>query len=104
MPLPRPPPTARRVCRLIHARGVIRAPIVCFRYRPPADARDDAALDALNKRIMETVQGEGLAFVTNAVIGGRFALRACVLHFATTEADLAALIAAVRDAGQRLAG
>jgi glutamate/tyrosine decarboxylase-like PLP-dependent enzyme len=78
--------------------------IVCFRYRPPDRRRDDAALDLLNKRVMETVQSEGLAFVTNATIRGRFALRACVLHFATTEADLIALLLAVRNTGRRLAG
>ena len=34
---------------------------------------------------------------------GRFALRACVLHYATTESDLAALIDVVRETGVRLA-
>jgi glutamate/tyrosine decarboxylase-like PLP-dependent enzyme len=37
------------------------------------------------------------------VLGGRSALRACVLHYATTEADLAELVDAVQEAGRRLA-
>jgi glutamate/tyrosine decarboxylase-like PLP-dependent enzyme len=77
--------------------------IVCFRYIPPGAPLDQAALDALNKRIMETVQGEGRAFVSNAVLHGRFALRACVLHYATTAADLTALVETVREAGARCA-
>ena len=76
--------------------------IVCFRYAPPALRGDDARLDALNKRVMEQVQAEGAAFVTNATVGGRFALRACILHYASTEDDLAALVDAVRRAGVAL--
>jgi hypothetical protein len=34
---------------------------------------------------------------------GRFALRACILHYATDEADLAALIETVQTLGKRLA-
>jgi glutamate/tyrosine decarboxylase-like PLP-dependent enzyme len=76
--------------------------IVCFRYAPPA-LRDDAArLDALNKRLMEQVQTEGAAFVTNTTIEGRFALRACILHYATTEDDVAALVDIIRRTGAEL--
>ena len=76
---------------------------MCFRYVPRGAGLDGAALDALNQRVMETVQAEGQAFVSNAVLRGRFALRACVLHYATAEADLGALVASVRDAGARCA-
>jgi aromatic-L-amino-acid decarboxylase len=76
--------------------------IVCFRFVPAGRALDDQRLDALNKRIMETVQSEGRAFLTNATLGGRFALRACILHYGTTEADIDALVDLVRDTGSRL--
>jgi glutamate/tyrosine decarboxylase-like PLP-dependent enzyme len=75
--------------------------IVCFRFVPPGGDRDPAATDALNKRIMEVVQAEGRAFLTNATVGGRFALRACVLHYGTSESDLELLVGAVREAGGR---
>ena len=52
---------------------------------------------------MERVQAEGRAFLTGTVLRGRFALRACVLHYGTTEADVDALIAAVRETGVQLA-
>jgi aromatic-L-amino-acid/L-tryptophan decarboxylase len=76
--------------------------IVCFRYVPASQRGDDAALDALNKRVMEHLQTDGEVFVTNTTVRGRFALRACVLHYATVEADIDALVAAVRRAGARL--
>jgi len=78
--------------------------IVCFRYAPATLRGDDQRLDALNKRVMEEVQASGAAFLTQATLGGRFALRACILHRDTTEADLAALLTAVRKAGAALAG
>ena len=77
--------------------------IVCFRYVPSGARVDTAAVDLLNKRIMETVQAEGRAFLTNTTLAGRFALRACVLHYGTTESDLEALVSIVRDVGARLA-
>ena len=77
--------------------------IVCFRYAPPRLRGDDTRLDALNQRVMEEVQASGAAFLTQTTLGGRFALRACILHYATTEADLAALLDVVRATGERLA-
>jgi len=76
--------------------------IVCFRYAPPALRGAAADLDALNKRIMETIQSDGAAFLTNTMIQGRFALRACILHYATTERDVAALVDIVRHTGAAL--
>jgi len=73
--------------------------IVCFRYVPEGARDDEARLDALNKRIMERVQSEGGAFVSSTTIRGRFALRACVLHYGTEPADVDSLVAAVRHAG-----
>jgi glutamate/tyrosine decarboxylase-like PLP-dependent enzyme len=73
--------------------------IVAFRYVPPGWSSDDSRLDELNKQLMERVQAAGSAFLTNTVIDGRFALRACVLHYDTDTADLEALVETVRDAG-----
>ena len=77
--------------------------ICCFRYVPPDRDLDDAALDALNKQIMERVQAGGAAFLTQAMVHGRFALRANVLHYATTSEDIAALVGVVRETGAELA-
>jgi len=83
--------------------AAVELSIVCFRYAPGRLRGDHRALDALNKRVMEDVQASGRAFLTQATLGGHFALRACVLHYATTESDLAALVDVVRETGARLA-
>ncbi len=76
--------------------------IVAFRYAPESLRGDEPRLDALNKHLMEHIQAEGGAFITNAMIRGHFALRACILHYATNEEDLAALIEIVRRTGAAL--
>jgi glutamate/tyrosine decarboxylase-like PLP-dependent enzyme len=70
--------------------------IATFRYLPSdLDAEADGApdyVDGLNRSILERMQNGGEAFVSNAVIGGRYALRACVVNFRTGPADVDALI------------
>ena len=76
--------------------------IVAFRYVPRGRNLSGEALDALNTRVMETMQSEGRAFITGTVLNGRFVLRACVLHYGTRETDIDALVETVRDVGARL--
>ncbi|MGD0132695.1 MAG: cytochrome D ubiquinol oxidase subunit I, partial [Bryobacteraceae bacterium] len=59
-------------------------------------------LDALNKKIMEQLQADGAAFLTNTTLAGRFALRACILHYGTTEADIEMMLQAVQTSGVRI--
>jgi aromatic-L-amino-acid/L-tryptophan decarboxylase len=73
--------------------------IVCFRFVPAELRGDDSRLSAVNKAIMEKVQSGGEAFLSGTVLRGRFALRACILHYATTEADIRALLDVVRRVG-----
>jgi len=71
--------------------------IVCFRYVPRELAGNEEALNALNKTIMERMQAGGSAFLTNTTLDGRFLLRACILHYASTERDIDAMLEAIRN-------
>ena len=73
--------------------------ICCFRYVPERGL-SDADLDRLNERIMERVQRGGRAYLSNATVNGRFALRACITNFRTTRADIDETVAAIRNAAQ----
>jgi glutamate/tyrosine decarboxylase-like PLP-dependent enzyme len=73
--------------------------IVCFRYAPAALRGQDERLDRLNKAVMERVQAGGEAFLSGTIVRGRFALRACVLHDRTSQADVDALVEITRRAG-----
>jgi glutamate/tyrosine decarboxylase-like PLP-dependent enzyme len=74
--------------------------IFCFRYRPRGYTGD---LDALNEQVMLAVQRAGSSYVSNAKIGGKFALRGCVLNYRTTRRDMEVLLDDVRRAGSKIA-
>jgi glutamate/tyrosine decarboxylase-like PLP-dependent enzyme len=71
--------------------------ISTFRYVPRdlrarlGDARVQRYLDALNQELLERIQRSGEAFVSNAVIRDRYVLRACIVNFNTTLADVEAI-------------
>jgi len=69
--------------------------IVCFRYK--------AGDDDFNKRLMPEVQRDGDSYLSNAMIGGRFALRACIVNFRTTPADVDRLLDTIRRVASRMA-
>lgn len=73
--------------------------ICCFRY-VPEKGMNDTELNQLNERIMALVQKGGRAYVSNATVNGRFALRACITNFRTTKADIEETIEAIRDAAR----
>jgi glutamate/tyrosine decarboxylase-like PLP-dependent enzyme len=75
--------------------------ICCFRYVPPELNGNDDELNRLNERIMAAVQKGGRAYVSNATVNGKFALRACITNFRTTKADIEQTIGVVRDAAKQ---
>jgi glutamate/tyrosine decarboxylase-like PLP-dependent enzyme len=71
--------------------------ITTFRY-VPRDLRSrlgepevEAHLDALNRELLDRLQRGGEAFVSNAVVAGRYVLRACIVNFHTARSDVEAL-------------
>jgi glutamate/tyrosine decarboxylase-like PLP-dependent enzyme len=84
--------------------------ITTFRY-VPADLRrtigqeaTEADLDALNRRLLDRLQRGGELFVSNAVIGGRYVLRACIVNFHTQAADVEAVPEIVARVGRGIDG
>ncbi|HEV7904951.1 MAG TPA: aminotransferase class I/II-fold pyridoxal phosphate-dependent enzyme [Pyrinomonadaceae bacterium] len=89
--------------------------ICCFRYVPP-DARRrlsqttnedertkiEGELNELNERILRAVQRGGRAYVSNAALRGKFALRACIINFRTTRRDIEATLDIIREAAQAI--
>ncbi len=51
--------------------------VLCFRYAP-AGVTDPAALDALNARLLETLNHSGLLYLSHTRLAGRFTLRLVV--------------------------
>jgi aromatic-L-amino-acid decarboxylase len=71
--------------------------ITTFRYVPSSHRAGvgtdagEAYLNALNAALLDRIQGSGELFVSNAVVRGRYLLRACVVNINTTRADVEAV-------------
>ena len=48
-------------------------------------------LDALNRELVDRLQRGGEIFISNAVVDGHYILRACIVNFHTTQADVEAV-------------
>jgi glutamate/tyrosine decarboxylase-like PLP-dependent enzyme len=71
--------------------------ITTFRYvprelQPAGDPSVEDRLDAVNRALLDRLQRGGEAFVSNAVINGRYALRACIVNFHTSTEDVKATV------------
>ena len=89
--------------------------ICCFRYLPARlrqrldttnNNEERAAINAevnrLNERIMHSVQRAGDAYLSNAMLGGKFGLRACIINFRTTRADIDITFDVVQKAARQM--
>jgi aromatic-L-amino-acid/L-tryptophan decarboxylase len=65
---------------------------VRFRYAPAELRQQPAQLDRLQKMLTQTMQQRGRAFLTSTRFQGKEALRACLVNYQTTEADIQTII------------
>jgi aromatic-L-amino-acid decarboxylase len=85
--------------------GSTHLSITTFRF-VPEDLRgstDDAIVayvNELNEALLERLQRAGDVFVSNAVVGGRYLLRACIVNFHTDRRDIDAVPGIVDAAGR----
>jgi glutamate/tyrosine decarboxylase-like PLP-dependent enzyme len=82
--------------------------ITTFRYVPTDlrerrhDKETGEYLNQLNTALLAKLQEEGTVYLSNAVIGPVFALRACIVNFRTTSKDIQMLIDATLAAGRSI--
>jgi hypothetical protein len=71
--------------------------ITTFRYVPHdltpqlGSERVESHIARLNQNLLSAVEKSGEAFLSNAFIGGKFVLRACIVNFHTSLGDIEAL-------------
>jgi aromatic-L-amino-acid/L-tryptophan decarboxylase len=102
---------ARSLFDLVSQEGELEAlthslSITTFRFVPPdldSGAEEAASyLNELNLALLTRLQRSGEAYLSNAVIHGKFALRACIVNFHTTLPDIEALLPIVLSMGRAL--
>jgi glutamate/tyrosine decarboxylase-like PLP-dependent enzyme len=71
--------------------------ITTFRYVPQSlrsgvgTQETEEALNRLNRELLNKLEASGEAFLSNAVIDGRYALRVCIVNFQTALPDVEAI-------------
>ena len=68
--------------------------ITTLRYVPPeiraelGTEETEEYLNELNRRLLEAIEKSGEAFMSNAVVAGKYALRFCIVNFRTSAGDI----------------
>lgn len=81
--------------------------IATFRYVPPdltsqiGNAKVESYLNRLNHALLIAVEQSGELFLSNLVVGDRYALRACIVNFRTSASDVAAVPPLVSELGRQ---
>jgi glutamate/tyrosine decarboxylase-like PLP-dependent enzyme len=75
--------------------------ICCFAYVPERPAPGEY-VSRLNERIMTELQLDGRVYISNAILGDRFVLRACFVNHRTEADDVDAVLDVVAELGARL--
>jgi aromatic-L-amino-acid decarboxylase len=82
----------------------IELSIFCFRHMPaPLRNESSQVIDAFNERLLVALQRDGSSYLSNATLGGRFALRGCVLNYRTTLRDMEILLDDLRRVAKSVA-
>jgi glutamate/tyrosine decarboxylase-like PLP-dependent enzyme len=68
--------------------------VVCFRV--VGGLRDEEAIAALNRTVLERLQLGGEAFLSSTELRGRFTLRACIVNYRSTGSDIDRMLETIR--------
>ena len=75
--------------------------VVCFRYRAPGLSGGE--LDAFNDELVIRIQESGVAVTSSTNVGGRRAIRVCIVNHRTRDEDLAILLDELRAQAKSIA-
>ena len=74
--------------------------ITTLRYCPPGYTETD--LNKLNEVLLNDLQHNGELFLSNAVIGDKYCLRACIVNFRTSEKDIEEIVEIIVRSGRKV--
>jgi len=64
--------------------------------------RTESYLNELNERLLAAIEKSGEAFMSNAVIAGKYALRLCIVNFQTSTGDIEAMPQLIARLGRKI--
>ncbi|HEY4323029.1 MAG TPA: aspartate aminotransferase family protein [Mucilaginibacter sp.] len=80
--------------------------ITTLRYIPKGYINDtgdtEGYLNTLNEMLLNELQAGGKAFLSNAVVGGKYCLRSCIVNFRTSEKDIEEIVEIIVAEGRKV--
>ena len=80
--------------------------ITTFRYVPSKNGRgekvNETYLNTLNEKLLNELQAGGEVFLSNAVVEGKFCLRACIVNFRTSREDIQEVVKIIVSEGRKI--
>lgn len=76
--------------------------ITTFRYKPADHNYSEERLNELNEKLLNVLQKGGELFLSNAVLKGKYCLRACIVNFRTSEKDIEETIEIIVREGRKI--
>ncbi len=80
--------------------------ITTLRYTPMDDLKteriDETYLNTLNEKLLNVLQQGGEVFLSNAVVGGKYCLRACIVNYRTSKKDILEIIEIIVREGRKV--
>ena len=89
-----------RASPTLEAMNVVSLGIVCFRVNPADEDLDEEALDKVNRIVLARMFWDDRAFMSSTMLRGKFALRMCIVNYATTWDDVRETLEAVERFGK----
>ena len=86
-------------CADLELAAPVELSAVCFRHRADKGASEDER-NRFNIALLKRIQQRGRVYLSNAVIGGKFCLRGCIVNHRTTDADVDAIVPEVLEAAR----
>jgi aromatic-L-amino-acid/L-tryptophan decarboxylase len=86
-------------CADLELAAPVELSAVCFRHRADKGASEDER-NRFNTALLKRIQQRGHVYLSNAVISGKFCLRACIVNHRTTDADVDAIVSEVLKAAR----
>ena len=80
--------------------------IATFRYVPLIDInkekKSETYLNTLNEKLLNELQQGGEVFLSNAIVGDKYCLRACIVNFRTSKKDIQEVIQIIVREGRKV--
>jgi aromatic-L-amino-acid decarboxylase len=92
---------AVRACHDLELIAVGELSAVCFRYLVSNDASEEDR-DRINLALLKRMVARGRVYLSNALLQGKFCLRACIVNHLTKDADIDAVVPEVLAAAQEV--